>query len=294
MEQSAGQMVRGESTLDHFQRNQANTLKRLHLSAAALAAGGLSALSDDDLKKISGLKSGDGITGSLKKLRRFGKQIEEGGDTAESVAQITNRAGLYAEAAHGTHEIIKRAAHETAKDEDGNKIEWEERNVLQPADHCSSTDTTEGCLETTDAGWQPIGTLSLPGQRTCGPNCKCYMEYRPKPSEEKLGMSEDMKTEPIEGLVLSADMLGLSSEFIPALTIGQGLPAKRNGKPCHYKWKESVQPKKLHDTAGKLWDITPTMVDEVVEDVSRPSRSATSRFCLMPTKKRIAKRTLAM
>ncbi len=49
----------------------------------------------------------------------------------------------------------------------------EEQNVLDPsAEHC------QGCIAETDRGWQPLGTLSPPGDRTCLSNCRCYLEYR--------------------------------------------------------------------------------------------------------------------
>lgn len=49
----------------------------------------------------------------------------------------------------------------------------EERNVLDPsAEHC------HGCVAETERGWQPLGTLSPPGDRQCLSNCRCFLEYR--------------------------------------------------------------------------------------------------------------------
>jgi len=48
----------------------------------------------------------------------------------------------------------------------------EESNELGEADHC------DGCLEETSKGWQPIGTISMPGDRQCTVRCKCTMRYR--------------------------------------------------------------------------------------------------------------------
>lgn len=264
MEQDAGKMLSGEIPLDQWQAAQAQQIKNLQIASYALGRGGFSNITEEDTKAIIGAKRGDGIAGSLKKLRRFGKQIEASGDTAETPAQITNRAGLYAGPAHTQFEAGRRAARTDAKDEDGVKIEFEEANVLDDlAEHCKTEEYTDGCPEVTDLGWQPMGTLPLPGLRTCGSSCRCRMKYRPieKP-QPQIAMSE--KIEPIVGLILSSD-----EDFESALTLGTDLPKTRNGFKCIYYTKEMLKPDAFTDAKGKLWEITPKDVDDALADFNR-------------------------
>lgn len=191
MEQDAGRMARGELPIDEWQAKQSQTIKNLYIASYAAGRGGLSSITPDDTEEIIGAKSGNGLAGTFKKLRRFGKQIDAEKDTAETVPQIVNRAGLYAGPAHTQFEAGKRAVRKGVKDEDGESIQWEERNILDDqADHCKTEEYTDGCPEVTDMGWQPMGTLPLPGLRTCGPSCRCHMNYRPIEKKEPLAMSE--------------------------------------------------------------------------------------------------------
>lgn len=175
MERNAQTMTAGATSLSDWQARQAQDIKDLYIAAAALGVGGLALLTGEDLNQISVGPLADSMT----RLRRFGGQIEAGEPTAESVSQIVNRAGLYAGPAHGIEEQAIRDAHLRATDKDGAAIQWEEQNVLtDPADHCRDGNGTIGCIEETERGWVPIGTLSLPGFRTCGPQCLCRISYR--------------------------------------------------------------------------------------------------------------------
>jgi hypothetical protein len=48
----------------------------------------------------------------------------------------------------------------------------QEISRLGVSDHCS------GCLHEAGLGWQPIGTLTPPGERTCLARCQCFYEWR--------------------------------------------------------------------------------------------------------------------
>jgi hypothetical protein len=48
---------------------------------------------------------------------------------------------------------------------------------LHGRDSCKSS-KRPGCIEEAQKGWQPIGTLSVVGSRTCLSNCRCSFSYR--------------------------------------------------------------------------------------------------------------------
>ena len=83
--------------------------------------------------------------------------------------RVVQRCGLYAESGHTTFE---RARFSMAKAAGATQA----RNVLGANErHCSGPGS---CLAETARGWQPLGALSLPGERLCLVNCWCTMEYR--------------------------------------------------------------------------------------------------------------------
>lgn len=53
----------------------------------------------------------------------------------------------------------------------------EERNVRRRGDSCTTGERT-GCIEASALGWQDIGTIPLPGTRTCLGNCRCFLRRR--------------------------------------------------------------------------------------------------------------------
>ena len=85
-----------------------------------------------------------------------------------------NRAGLYGNALVSSY---SKGSHSAAKKADLD----EQRNVLGGNDaHC------DACLEETDKGWVSVNDndFSQPGERECGPNCHCSVEFRTRPSDE--------------------------------------------------------------------------------------------------------------
>lgn len=264
METDAQQMVAGVVPLDVWQAAQAEQIKDLYIASYAVGRGGLAQITEDDAKEIIGKKSGEALAGALKKLRRFGKQIESEGETAETPAQIVNRAGLYANPAHTLYEVGRHQAHKNAKDEDGKQILYEESNVLDDqAQHCKTEEHTDGCPEVTDQGWQPFGTLPLPGHRTCGSACRCKMKYRPieNPSPP---LTMSTQKDPLTGLILESE-----AEAIPVLTLGQSRPTEVNGDAVYDYWKEVLIPGKLRDSKGKYWEISPADIDTAIADGDR-------------------------
>jgi hypothetical protein len=178
MEMEAAKMAGGEMPLADWQWQQAAAVKDLYIASDALGVGGIDGLTETDLQDVEGVVGESGLADALVRLRRFGNQIEESGETAGTAKQIVHRAGQYALPAHTIQEEARRASHIRARDGDGKLIRWQELNVLTPADHCNDGEFTVGCWECTQAGWQDIGTLPSPGLRTCNVHCKCYLRYR--------------------------------------------------------------------------------------------------------------------
>jgi hypothetical protein len=190
LERDAQRMVSGQLTLDRWQEMQARAIKDLYIASASAGAGGLDHLTNEDLMDVQGKAGVYGLADAFTRLRRFGKQIEDG--TVSTEPQIVNRAGLYALPANTAYEEARRASHVRAKDNDtGEPLFLYERSILGPNEnHCidfiskATGAATTGCVECADAGWQPIGTLPPIGLRTCGPRCKCSMEYAPEIPED--------------------------------------------------------------------------------------------------------------
>lgn len=208
MEANAMKMADGKFPLASWQTSQAQAIKKLYTAGAALGAGGIDRLTNADLANVKEGVGGSGLSDAIARLKKFGEQIEE--KEAGSTSQIVNRAGQYASPAHGLYELTKRAAHARATDKFGRVIQWEERNVLGIADHCHTKGDVLGCVEVTEAGWQPLGSLPLTGLRTCGPACRCSMESRVKPEPDSMAMSAAYMVKLADGR--SVEVLALSGD----------------------------------------------------------------------------------
>lgn len=129
---------------------------------------GIGALTNEEFKILDIAANKD-----IDFLRRFRQQIADGEVTP---GQIVNRSGNYGKV-RGTYYEIAGYNLET----DGFT---EERNILFPGDSCTNS-RLPGCVEVTRLGYQPIGTLTLIGNRTCHNNDRCELRYRnPETGEE--------------------------------------------------------------------------------------------------------------
>lgn len=109
------------------------------------------------------------IRSELNYLDKFADEVAAGRIPRDG--RFVRRAMLYGSAGWGLYQALRgRRARALAY--------HEERNVLDPgAEHCA------GCQDETAQGWQPIGTLSQPGDRQCRSNCRCHLEYRNRTGE---------------------------------------------------------------------------------------------------------------
>ena len=157
---------------------------------AMIGAGGAHNLTPKIKKAVVGTpKVPGGLAFSLDRLARWGRSLADDEREAQETGELVepegmkpeDRAELYASsAASSGFENATRTSHEDATDVDGKKLFMFERNILSPhCTHCHDGEWTDGCQELTDAGWLPLGSMSVPGCRTCRAACKCRIEYSP-------------------------------------------------------------------------------------------------------------------
>jgi hypothetical protein len=122
-------------------------------------------------------KPGIGLAQVMTHLKGFAQELQQNEISTDDMAIA--RAGGYADYGYPTFELIRGASHERATDDEGLPLFTFERNVLDNfvLNHCSDGIGTDGCIEVTAAGNQPIGTLPKPGLRTCSIGCHCHLEY---------------------------------------------------------------------------------------------------------------------
>jgi hypothetical protein len=146
------------------------TLKRIHLSNAIIAANGYDNLTQRDLGQIGAILKKqyyagyDPITN-----QKFGLKflIEESKDQSETM--IANRLKMFAKSGELSGTIVK-----------ANKMldqgyDIERRILGQTHKHCKE------CIEYASRGWQPINSLPKPKTMcSCRSNCVCRLEYGKK------------------------------------------------------------------------------------------------------------------
>ena len=143
-----------------FAEQMRSELKRIHLQARALGAGGWDRLTQSDYGSIGGKLRSD-----YQRIERLAQDIANGD---ASLAQALNRAQGYVGNARVGYWDAQR---ERAQPQPGNVIL--ERRVLGAAEHCDS------CIEYYGRGWQAQGVLPSPGTDSeCGTHCRCHMQYR--------------------------------------------------------------------------------------------------------------------
>lgn len=138
-------------------------LVRAHLHASALGAGGWQQLTAQDYQRVD-----RSLRQELVRMEAFGRDIRAGRVVSE--AQLRNRLGMYL----GTARTHYFHAMRPPNPQPGQVTL--ERRMLGDADHCSL------CVYLAMLGWQPVGTLPVPGESVawweddqCLSNCQCEM-----------------------------------------------------------------------------------------------------------------------
>jgi hypothetical protein len=158
MRDLAQSLVDGKIALSDWQVQSASLIKSLHVAMGLAANGGLENTSNSAL----------GFLGSLVKkqyafLKQFALQIRNGTQALDGT--LVSRSALYTQASRGTYEAVV-----TQSAVDGGMTEA--RSVLGLADHCGD------CVEQASLGWQDINDVVPIGDRKCGANCHCGLEFR--------------------------------------------------------------------------------------------------------------------
>ena len=148
----------GSLTLDAWYAAMRQSIKMVHLWAAAAAKGGWAQLTAGDYGYI-----GSTVRFHYDRLAKFAQQLSLG---LPITPREVIRVGMYAQAARATYHAIELDVTMAAGYD-------EELNVLdENAEHCSD------CVSLALMGWQPIGTLPMLGTLTCLTNDRCSREFR--------------------------------------------------------------------------------------------------------------------
>jgi hypothetical protein len=148
----------GSLNVLEWRAQMAAQVKTAHLVAAASAKGGWAQMSQSDFGRV-----GQQLRGQYERLDKFAWQVATGEQKPDGT--MLRRAQMYGQAARATY-------HATEQREQEQRGYDQERNILEPAQHC------DGCLAETGRGWVAIGELVPIGSRDCLVNCRCRVAYR--------------------------------------------------------------------------------------------------------------------
>lgn len=147
-------------------------LRRLTLQNIALGKGGFDRLNFSDFGR-----AGRQLRDTYTRMTNLVRDIETGRAT---LPQAMNRVqGYVLEARQQFFKAEREALRETGR-------QYLERRVLAASEHC------RGCVDYARMGWQPFGTLPLPGDGSteCGPRCRCTIERREVVEESRPARAE--------------------------------------------------------------------------------------------------------
>ena len=162
MRQDAQEMMDGKINFAEWQVRSLSAIKHLHLATALSGNGGRNMTTTSYYSAI-----GDLLKAQYRYFRGMVKDIKTGKQALNGT--LLSRVQLYAEAARGSHEHMRKRSAIAAG------LQYE-RNILGLADHCHGA--ANGCIEQTQRGWVNMGELVPVGSRLCGPNCKCTTEQK--------------------------------------------------------------------------------------------------------------------
>lgn len=157
VERLTGQLQRGEINLSAWTVAMRDEIKAMHVTAAAIANGGLKQMSPALLGKL-----GADTRQQYAYLNRLSRQIASGEQPLN--AKLVQRAKMYVDASRNTFSENERRMQAKAG------VEFAKR-VLH------SKETCPGCASEAAKGKQPIAKLAPIGSQECLTNCKCQFVY---------------------------------------------------------------------------------------------------------------------
>jgi len=146
-----------------FQVESMSLIKQVHLIGGALEKGGWQNLTQSDFGRL-----GQIIRGEYQYFNNLIKQIESGQQRLDGT--LDSRMRLYGQAGRGTYHKFERESRAIQGYD-------EERSILHGRDNCKAS-KRPGCIDEAARGWQPIGTITPVGSRTCLSNCRCSTSFR--------------------------------------------------------------------------------------------------------------------
>lgn len=155
------QLRDGSISLQNWQAQMVTMIKASHLAGAMLAAGGSGGLTPEVLAIVE-----NKVEEQLSYLGEFAGRIADGLPLDGNLCRVMR---MYLSGARGVFFAVEA-------DRMLSNGFTEYINILGPTeDHCTGGGS---CLEVSDQGWQPVGTLPEVGTRLCLSNCLCHWQYR--------------------------------------------------------------------------------------------------------------------
>lgn len=156
----AEQLRAREITLAEWEIGMRGISKEVHIYSATAARGGFAQLTQKDYGRL-----GRVVRNEYAWIRNLRTLIDQG---LPLDGRFLARTALYAQAGRETYHKVERQV----ELEKGNTLE---RNILaREAVHCTGPIS---CPNETARGWVVVGQLRPIGQRACGRNDKCAIEY---------------------------------------------------------------------------------------------------------------------
>ena len=186
IEDTTSDMLDKKMSVEDWQRRTEDDLEDEFFALMLLACGGIDNVEDADISETWGTvgtpaSPGVGLSEAFVRLKNFSDEIRS--DEAGSDDFVRQRAGGYSNFGWYIYQRIQQTSYEQLALESGQKIE--EISVLDPlSNHCRDEEFTLGCPGISESGWQPAGTLPVPGspERSCFVGCRCHLAYRFAPT----------------------------------------------------------------------------------------------------------------
>lgn len=153
-------------SLADWQRAMAIELRNMHYQMTLIGAGGIQNVTQADYGRL-----GQTLRAEYGYLQNFANEIADGN---LSEGQIRVRMQMYADKIWNSFWVAK-----TTHMKDDAKATHESRELDPNAEHCTTDNGKEGCIELAAKGIQPIGTLPNPadGSTPCLSRDKCRKVY---------------------------------------------------------------------------------------------------------------------
>lgn len=162
----ADALIEGTMDLPAYQIAMKQSIKRMHLTAAATTRGGWANLTPSERGKAA-----QRIKAEYKFLNQSCLDFESGARPIDGRMRASSQ--MYARSAYAGY---SEADYEAAKDAaEAEPASHEERWTRHASDSCN------GCVHQESRQWVPLGDLPPIGSQTCLSNCKCSKVIRKKP-----------------------------------------------------------------------------------------------------------------